>query len=122
MPLPMETTLSVNSPERRQPRWPFKRSHSSQFRSSNSSYPRDVCRDISAQDSPTSLKYKSLGSLYKAGAEYELFKIHVFGLENAYIMRLLLLIASPWSIHLLMNHHHMIIDGVRFHRLLSDLE
>lgn len=63
---------------------------------------------MSAQDSPTPLKYKSLGSLYKAGAEYELFKIHVFGLEGAYIMRLLLLIASPSSIHLLMNHHHMI--------------
>lgn len=79
-------------------------------------------RIIAVGDSRLRLEQKSVASLHEAAGEYVKFKSHAFDLENADTMRLLLLTVSSSLSYLLINYHHMVMDGVSFHVFLSDLE
>lgn len=72
--------------------------------------------------SPVRLERKTINSVDDVAAEYEKLKMHDFDLESGELLRLVLLTLSPSSHYLLVNHHHIIIDGVSFQVLLSDLE
>lgn len=71
---------------------------------------------------PLRLEHKKIQSVQSVATEYAKLQEHVFDLETGELMRVLLLSLSPSSHYLLFNYHHIIMDGVSFQVLLSDLE
>ena len=72
--------------------------------------------------SPLRLEHKKIKSVEDVAAEYTQLKAHVFDLASGEMIRLVLLSLSPSSHYLLINYHHILMDGVSFQIFLSDLE
>lgn len=72
--------------------------------------------------SPIRLEHKTIGSVDDAAIEYANLKAHHFCLESGELLKLVLLTLSKSCHYLLISYHHIIIDGVSFQVLLSDLE
>jgi hybrid polyketide synthase/nonribosomal peptide synthetase ACE1 len=72
--------------------------------------------------SPLRLEQKKISSVDEIAAEYATLQRHVFNLESGELIRLVLLTLSPTSHYLLVNYHHILMDGVSFQVFLSDLE
>ncbi|RAL03665.1 uncharacterized protein BO80DRAFT_400692 [Aspergillus ibericus CBS 121593] len=72
--------------------------------------------------SPLRLERKEIQSISDVASEYAKLQEHTFDLESGDLIRLVLLSLSPTSHFLLVNYHHIIMDGVSFQVLLSDLE
>lgn len=74
--------------------------------------------------SPLRLEKKTVASTDDVSAEYKLLKQHVFDLASGDTMRILLLqiSSSDQDHYLLINYHHIVMDGVSFQVFLADLE
>ncbi|KAK4199547.1 putative dual specificity polyketide synthase [Triangularia verruculosa] len=74
--------------------------------------------------SPLRLEHKQINSDQDVAAEYANLKAHEFDLAAGESMKLVLLSKSPedHSHFLLINYHHIVMDGVSFQVFLSDLE
>ncbi len=72
--------------------------------------------------SPLRLERKKIDSVQDVAAEYTKLKGHVFGLESGDVMRVVLLTLSSASHYLLINYHHIVMDGASFNIFVSDLE
>ena len=72
--------------------------------------------------SPLRLEHKKIESVEDVAAEYTRLKAHVFDLKSGELIRLVLLSLSPSSYYLLVNYHHIVMDGVSFQVFLADLE
>lgn len=72
--------------------------------------------------SPLRLERKKIESVEEVDAEYKKLRGHVFDLERGDVMRLVLLTLSSASHYLLINYHHILMDGASFNVFLSDLE
>jgi hybrid polyketide synthase/nonribosomal peptide synthetase ACE1 len=75
-----------------------------------------------AGSSPLRLERKKIESVEDVAAEYAKLKAHVFDLANGEMIRLVLLTLLSSTHYLLINHHHIVMDGVSFQVFLSDLE
>lgn len=72
--------------------------------------------------SPLRLERKDIHSVEDVATEYAKLMRHSFDLESGDLIRLVLLSLSPTSHYLLVNYHHILMDGVSFQVFLSDLE
>ncbi|KAL8974635.1 MAG: hypothetical protein Q9197_001123 [Variospora fuerteventurae] len=72
--------------------------------------------------SPLRLEHKKIQSVKDVADEYAKLQAHVFDIETGEMTRVLLLSLSSSSHYLLVNYHHIIMDGVSFQVFLSDLE
>ena len=72
--------------------------------------------------SPLRLERKKINSVQDVVAEYTKLKGHVFDLESGDVMRMVLLTLSSASHYLLINYHHIVMDGASFNVFVSDLE
>ncbi|PGH21386.1 hypothetical protein AJ80_03303 [Polytolypa hystricis UAMH7299] len=72
--------------------------------------------------SPLRLEHQKIKSVDDVVVEYNKLKEHVFDLSSGKIIRLVLLSLSPTSHYLLVNYHHILMDGVSFQIFLNDLE
>ena len=72
--------------------------------------------------SPLRLEYKQIQSMEDLSKEYAGLRKHVFDLANGEMIRLVLLSLSSSSHYLLVNCHHILMDGVSVQVFLSDLE
>ncbi len=72
--------------------------------------------------SPLRLERKKINSVQDVDAEYTKLKGHVFDLESGDVMRVVLLTLSSASHYLLINYHHIVMDGASFNVFVSDLE
>ena len=72
--------------------------------------------------SPLRLERKKINSAQDVAAEYTKLKGHLFNLESGDVMRMVLLTLSSASHYLLINYHHIIMDGASFNVFISDLE
>lgn len=68
------------------------------------------------------LERRRINSVEEVEAEYTRLQAHEFDLASGNLLRLVLLTLSPSSHYLLVNYHHIIMDGVSFQVLISDLE
>ncbi|KAL8833493.1 MAG: hypothetical protein Q9170_004238 [Blastenia crenularia] len=73
-------------------------------------------------NSPLRIEHKKIKSVEEVTVEYNKLKAHVFDLADGELLRLVLLSLSPNSHYLLINYHHILMDGVSFQVFLSDLE
>jgi len=71
--------------------------------------------------SPLRLERKKINSVQDVAAEYTKLKGHVFDLESGDVMRVVLLTLSSASHYLLINYHHIVMDGASFNVFVSDL-
>ncbi|KAJ5493860.1 Acyl transferase/acyl hydrolase/lysophospholipase [Penicillium fimorum] len=74
------------------------------------------------RSSPMRLERKKVASEEEVATEYKTLKEHVFDLENGDVMRILLLTLSSGNHHLLINYHHIVMDGASFNIFTADLE
>lgn len=72
--------------------------------------------------SPLRLERKTINSEQDIEVEYKKLQKHIFDLENGDVMRLILLELSSSNHFLLVNYHHIVMDGVSFLVFLADLE
>ena len=72
--------------------------------------------------SPIKLERRKINSVEEVKAEYTRLQAHEFDLASGNLLRLVLLTLSPSSHYLLINYHHIIMDGVSFQVFISDLE
>ena len=72
--------------------------------------------------SPLRLERKKINTVQDVAAEYMKLKGHVFDLESGDVMRIVLLTLSSASRYLLINYHHIVMDGASFNIFVSDLE
>ena len=72
--------------------------------------------------SPLRLDRKKISSVQDVATEYTKLKGHVFDLESGDVMRVVLLTLSSASHYLLLNYHHIVMDGASFNIFVSDLE
>lgn len=68
------------------------------------------------------LQRRRISSVEEVAAEYTRLKAHNFDLASGELLRLVLLTLSPSSHYLLVNYHHIVMDGVSFQVFISDLE
>lgn len=68
------------------------------------------------------IEHKKVASTADVDAEFAKLGQHVFNLEDGDVMRIVLLQMSPSDHFLLVNYHHIVMDGVSFQVFLSDLE
>ncbi|TRX93304.1 hypothetical protein FHL15_005883 [Xylaria flabelliformis] len=72
--------------------------------------------------SPLQLECKTIQSEDDVETEYAIIKTYELDMESGDLLKLVLLTLSP-SVHfLLMNYHHIIMDGISWQVFLSDLE
>jgi hybrid polyketide synthase/nonribosomal peptide synthetase ACE1 len=72
--------------------------------------------------SPLRIERKEIQSVDDVALEYAKLQGHSFDLESGDLIRLVLLSLSSTSHYLLVNYHHILMDGVSFQVFLSDLE
>ncbi|KAK4675878.1 putative Hybrid PKS-NRPS biosynthetic cluster [Podospora pseudoanserina] len=72
--------------------------------------------------SPLRLEHKQISCEEDVAVEYAKLKAHEFDLAAGESMKLVLLSKSPENHFLLINYHHIVMDGVSFQVFLSDLE
>ncbi|KAK4500047.1 hypothetical protein PRZ48_008233 [Zasmidium cellare] len=68
------------------------------------------------------LEHVKVDSMEQVQEEYHKVQQTVFDLETGDLFRLVLCTLSPTSSYLLVNYHHILMDGVSFQIFLSDLE
>ena len=68
------------------------------------------------------LERKKINSAEDVTDEYQKVKGHVFDLENGDIMQIVLLTLSSASHYLMINYHHIVMDGESFNIFISELE
>ena len=68
------------------------------------------------------LERKKINSPDDVADEYKKVKGHVFDLENGDIMQIVLLTLSSASHYLMINYHHIVMDGESFNVFISELE
>ncbi|KAL8690546.1 MAG: hypothetical protein Q9224_004381, partial [Gallowayella concinna] len=68
------------------------------------------------------LEHKEIKMVEDVAIEYARLKAHVFDLANGDTLRIVLLSLSHSTHYLLINYHHIIMDGNSLQVLLSDLE
>ena len=68
------------------------------------------------------LERKKINSAEDVADEYRKVKGHVFDLENGDIMQIVLLTLSSASHYLMINYHHIVMDGESFNVFISELE
>lgn len=68
------------------------------------------------------LERKKIASLDEIQTEYAAMKAIPFDLASGKLMRLILLTRSPTENYLLVNYHHILMDGVSLQNFLADLE
>lgn len=68
------------------------------------------------------LERKKIKSTEDVADEYRNVKEHVFDLENGDIMQTVLLTLSSASHYLMINYHHIVMDGESFNVFISELE
>lgn len=68
------------------------------------------------------LERKQITTFEEVGLEYAELQKHVFDLSAGDLIRLMVLSLTPTSHYLLVNYHHIVMDGVSFQIFLSDLE
>ena len=68
------------------------------------------------------LERKKINSAEDVAGEYKKVKEHVFDLENGDIMQIVLLTLSSASHYLMINYHHIVMDGESFNVFISELE
>ena len=71
---------------------------------------------------PLRLEYKEINSIQEVALEYAKLKAHIFDIASGEMMRVVLLTLSPSSHYLLINYHHILMDGGSYSVFLSDLE
>ncbi|KAI3336268.1 putative hybrid NRPS/PKS enzyme [Xylariaceae sp. AK1471] len=72
--------------------------------------------------SPLQLECKTIQSEDEVEIEYAIIKTYELDMESGDLLKLVLLTLSP-SVHfLLMNYHHIIMDGISWQVFLADLE
>jgi hybrid polyketide synthase/nonribosomal peptide synthetase ACE1 len=72
--------------------------------------------------SPLRLERKKVESTDDVDTAYNKLRAHVFDLEHGDVMRLVLLTLSSSSHYLLINYHHIVMDGASWNVFFSDLE
>ncbi|KAL5459023.1 hypothetical protein PMIN06_003013 [Paraphaeosphaeria minitans] len=72
--------------------------------------------------SPLRLERKKIDSIEDIRLELEAMGRHVFDLEHGDVMKLVLLTLSSSSHYLLINYHHIVMDGASWNVFFSDLE
>ena len=72
--------------------------------------------------SPLRLERKKITSAEDVDVEYNKMRAHVFDLEHGDTMKLMLLSQTSSSHYLLINYHHIVMDGHSFNIFLADLE
>jgi hybrid polyketide synthase/nonribosomal peptide synthetase ACE1 len=72
--------------------------------------------------SPIKLERRRINSVEEVEAEYTRLQAHEFDLASGNLLRLVLLTLSPSSHYLLVNYHHIIMDGVSFRSLSPTLK
>jgi hybrid polyketide synthase/nonribosomal peptide synthetase ACE1 len=72
--------------------------------------------------SPMRIERKKINSVDEVASEYAKLKSHVFELETGDVMRVVLLALSSTSHYLLINYHHIVMDGASFNVFVADLE
>ena len=72
--------------------------------------------------SPLRLERKKINSVQDVATEYKKLKGHVFDLESGDVIRVVLLTLSSASHYLLINYHHIVMDGASFNVFVLDLE
>lgn len=68
------------------------------------------------------LERKKINSVQDVTADYTKLNGHLFNLKSGDVMRIVLLTLSSASHYLLINYHHIVIDGASFNVFISDLE
>ena len=68
------------------------------------------------------LERKKINSAEDVADEYKKLQGHVFDLENGDIMQIVLLSLSSASHYLMINYHHIVMDGESFNVFISELE
>lgn len=74
------------------------------------------------RSSPLRLERKKIHSEEEVAAECKSIKEHVFDLESGDVMRVVLLTLSSGNHYLLINYHHIVMDGASFNIFIADLE
>lgn len=72
--------------------------------------------------SPICLERKKINVASSVETEYARLKNHVFDLETGDVMKLVLLTLSSTCHYLLINYHHIVMDGASFNVFLADLQ
>ncbi len=72
--------------------------------------------------SPQRIERKRINSVEDVSGEYVKLKEHVFDLESGDVMRMMLLTLSSADHYLLINYHHIVMDGASFNIFIADLE
>ena len=72
--------------------------------------------------SPLRVERKKIASDDEVTVEYEKLRSHVFDLEHGDVMKLVLLSQSSTNHTLLINYHHIVMDGGSWNVFFSDLE
>ncbi|KGO65245.1 Acyl transferase/acyl hydrolase/lysophospholipase [Penicillium italicum] len=68
------------------------------------------------------LEHRTIAHIGDVALEYSKLKAHVFDLARGDMMRVILLTLSPTEHYLLLNYHHILLDGFSYQVFLSDLE
>ncbi|OQE41240.1 hypothetical protein PENCOP_c005G01989 [Penicillium coprophilum] len=74
------------------------------------------------RSSPMRLERKKVASEEEVDVEYKKLKEHVFDLESGDVMRIVLLTLTSGNHYLLINYHHIVMDGASFNIFTADLE
>ncbi|OKL61272.1 hypothetical protein UA08_03198 [Talaromyces atroroseus] len=72
--------------------------------------------------SPLRLECKNINSEEDVAIEYAKIRSYELDMETGDLLKLVLLTLSPTSHFLLMNYHHIIMDGISWQVFLADLE
>ncbi|KAF2281157.1 uncharacterized protein EI97DRAFT_472412 [Westerdykella ornata] len=68
------------------------------------------------------LEQKLINGIEEVATEYAAFKSHIFDLSRGELMRVKLLTLTPSSHFILINYHHILMDGVSLQVFMADLE
>ncbi|KAJ6040214.1 hypothetical protein N7444_009119 [Penicillium canescens] len=82
----------------------------------------DVAYQNVMADSQIKLERKNIKKAEDVAAEYAKLRAHQFDLASGKLLRLILLTLSPTCHYLLVNYHHIVMDGASFQVFISDLE
>ena len=73
-------------------------------------------------DSQIKLERKNIKKVEDVAVEYAKLRAHQFDLAGGKLLRIILLTLSPTCHYLLVNYHHIVMDGASFQVFISDLE
>jgi hybrid polyketide synthase / nonribosomal peptide synthetase ACE1 len=92
------------------------------FVANNDQSEADMAFQEVLESSPMRLEHSKITSAEEVASWYADLKAHVFDIANGEVMRLILLTLSPTSHYMLINYHHIMMDGVSLQVFMADLE